>query len=94
MSTPRPEVGEWYQTPQGGLLEVVALDMDESTVEVQYYDGAISEYDLDAWDELELVPAAPPEDAGGSLEVTPEELGLDPDLPSRDRGDRFLDDIE
>ena len=94
MNAPRPEVGEWYETPQGGLLEVVAFDPDEDTIEVQYYDGAIAEYDTDSWDELELAPAAPPEDAGGSLEVTPEELGLDPDLPAQGLDDDFIDRIE
>ena len=41
-----PSVGLWYQNLEGELLEVVAFDPDEGTIEVQFYDGTVEEYDL------------------------------------------------
>jgi hypothetical protein len=80
MST--PIVGEWYQTQEGDSLEVVAFDPDEGTVEVQFFDGTVEEYDLDTWDELELTAAEPPEDWSGSLDVGGEDYGVDLGRPA------------
>ena len=46
-----PEIGLWYRDIQNRLFEVIALE-DEDTIEVQYYDGDISEYDRESWDML------------------------------------------
>ena len=83
MGSPRPKIGDWYQTPEGDHLEVVAYDPDELTVEVQFFDGAIDEYDLDTWNELSLESAAPPEDWSGSLDLVKEDYGVDLDLPTK-----------
>ena len=62
MSAARPEVGAWYQTAEGVYLEVVAYDPEEDTIELQFYDGTVEEYDSESWEELELRAAEPPED--------------------------------
>ena len=49
MGTPIPRVGDWYQNAEGDTLEVVAWDPQEQTVEVQFFDGTIEEYDLETW---------------------------------------------
>jgi|GEM_PF-1593188 len=46
-----PEIGSWYRDIQNRLFEVIALE-DEDTIEVQYYDGDITEYDRESWDLL------------------------------------------
>ena len=46
-----PEIGLWYRDIQNRLFEVIALE-DEDTIEVQYYDGDITEYDRESWDLL------------------------------------------
>lgn len=46
-----PEVGLWYRDIQNRLFEVVALE-DEDAIEVQYYDGDVTEYDRESWDLL------------------------------------------
>ena len=51
MSAARPEIGAWYQTVEGTYLEVVALDLEDGTMEVQFYDGAVEEYDSESDDD-------------------------------------------
>lgn len=46
-----PEVGLWYRDIENRLFEVVALE-NEDSIEVQYYDGDITEYDRESWDLL------------------------------------------
>jgi hypothetical protein len=46
-----PEIGLWYRDIQNRVFEVIALE-DDDTIEVQYYDGDISEYDRESWDQL------------------------------------------
>lgn len=61
----QPRIGDWYQEPEGDPFEVVAVDDDAGTVEVQHFGGEIEEIDLEDWFEMELSPAAPPEDWTG-----------------------------
>ncbi|MGH8327740.1 MAG: DUF6763 family protein [Steroidobacteraceae bacterium] len=49
MASPRPIVGHWYRM-EGGLFEVVAIDDDDATVEIQYFDGTVEEMDLEDWE--------------------------------------------
>ena len=46
-----PEIGLWYRDIENRLFEVVALE-SEDAIEVQYYDGDITEYDRESWDLL------------------------------------------
>ncbi len=66
-----PQVGSWYRRVDKRLFEVVAIDADEGTVELQYFDGTIAELDFEAWHQLELCTAAPPEDWSGSVDMDP-----------------------
>lgn len=94
MSTPIPRVGAWYQNQEGETLEVVAWDPEEKTVEVQFFDGTIEEYDFETWAELGVRQAQPPEDWSGSLDLSHEDYGVDPDLPAGEKHHNPLDDIE
>lgn len=76
-----PVVGGWYKDLQTSeLFEVVAWDPAAHTIEAQYLDGEVTEYDLDAWRELLLERAEAPEDWRAAFELDDEDL-LDPDLP-------------
>jgi hypothetical protein len=78
----RPDIGEWYRIRGGELLEVVAIDEDDSTIEVQYFDGTVEELDLDDWKAQrakgEIDNAEAPEDWSGSADVEGDEDALEP----------------
>ena len=57
MSNPAPVVGNWYARSGGDSFEVVAIDRDDSTIELQYFDGTIEELDFDEWRDEEIVAA-------------------------------------
>ncbi len=63
-----PEIGGWYKNEEGDSFEVIALDDDEGIVEIQYFDGAVEELDLETWYEMLLIPREPPEDWSGPFD--------------------------
>lgn len=77
MTSPIPVVGDWYRRPDGSLFEIVAIDVDEGSIEAQHFDGTLEEYDLESWDEQEFEEAQPPEDWTGSVDVEPEDYEAD-----------------
>ncbi|MEX0732275.1 MAG: DUF6763 family protein [Aquisalimonadaceae bacterium] len=80
----QPEIGDWYESIMGDLFEVVALDLEDETIEIQYFDGAIEELDLETWNDLEIIPAEAPEDFTGSLDMAREDTGVNDQPPSLD----------
>jgi hypothetical protein len=63
MKKPVPVVGYWYrETVEDLVFEVVAVDEDDETIELQHVDGEINEFDFTVWEELSLVQIEPPED--------------------------------
>ncbi len=73
MARQLPIVGEWYQdAEQDTLFEVVAVDDHSGTIELQYEDGGVGEFDFDSWKQMIVLPAEPPEDWR-----VPYELGSD-----------------
>jgi len=76
-----PVVGSWYKDLQThALFEVVDWDPGTLTIEMQYLDGEVSEYDLESWREMLLEQAEPPEDWRAAFELDDDDM-LDPDLP-------------
>jgi hypothetical protein len=77
MSVPQPAIGEWYRQHGDQLFEVVAVDEEAGTIEVQYFDGTVEEMELDDWKEQwkagALQSADAPEDWSGSVDVEGEE---------------------
>jgi Family of unknown function (DUF6763) len=68
-----PVIGQWFRRPNGTLFEVVAVDEDAGTVELQQFDGTIDEVDMETWPELLLVEVSAPEDWSGSVDMDPED---------------------
>src|ERR1700686_5869265 len=90
MATPQqPAIGDWYRLSGGALFEVVALDDDDGTIEIQYFDGTVEEMDIEdwetQWEDGGLEAAEAPEDWSGSVDV---EATDDEGRGSGSRGDR------
>ena len=73
MAVQYPVIGQWFRRPNGTLFEVVAIDEDDMTVEIQLFDGTIDEIDIERWPELLLTEVAAPEDWSGSVDMDPED---------------------
>ncbi len=84
MAIQYPVIGQWFSRPNGTLFEVVAIDEEDMTVEIQQFDGTIDEVDIDRWPDLLLVEVSAPEDWSGSVDMDPEDFTnkKDVELPS------------
>ena len=71
MVTVYPVIGQWFRRGNGTLFEVVAIDDEAGTIEVQQFDGTIDEIDLENWPELMLMEVSAPEDWSGSVDMDP-----------------------
>lgn len=84
MAIQYPVIGQWFRRPNGTLFEVVAIDEEATTVEVQQFDGTVDEFDIERWPELLLTEASAPEDWSGSVDMDPEDYdgSKDSEIPS------------
>lgn len=61
----QPVIGNWYRDVGGALFEVVSIDDELETLEVQYFDGTIEDMDFEDWDadceQGDIVKASPPD---------------------------------
>jgi hypothetical protein len=73
MAKPAPVIGEWFRRTGGDSFEVVAIDRDDHTIEIQYFDGTVEEIELEEWREAEIESCEAPEDWTGSVDVEPED---------------------
>jgi hypothetical protein len=71
-----PIVGEWYaHRDKGQLFQVVAVDADDGYIELQDFDGAVDEVDLETWRTMPLERAEAPEDFTGAVDdVEPDDI--------------------
>src|SRR5262245_42723822 len=74
MAVQQPEIGNWYRRTGGGeQFEVVAVDEDDGTLEIQYFDGTVEEMDIEdweaQWEEGAIEASEAPEDWTGSVDV-------------------------
>lgn len=81
MNLTQPVVEQWYRDAAGELFEVVATDEQDRTIEIQFFDGSVTEMDFDSWNEQvfegSIEAAEPPEDWSGSVDVDSEALERD-----------------
>lgn len=92
----KPIVGEWYEELSGGqVFQVVAVNDDSETIEVQLFDGDIAEYSFEDWAELDLAAAVEPEDFSGPYDnVDAEDMGYSDTTLSHTQWGSPLDDIQ
>lgn len=65
-----PIVNNWYRDLETRrIFEIVALDEDDGTIEIQYFESEIEELDTDIWYDLSLELIAQPEDWSGPYDV-------------------------
>lgn len=79
MALPIPAIGNWYRANDGLVFEVVAVDDEDGTIDIQHFDGTLEEMEFDAWEESEFAPTGPPEDYSGPLDIEREDYGVDLD---------------
>ena len=77
MATIVPGVGAWFQLNGGAAFEVVAVDDDDGTIEVQYVDGTLAELDPEDWrawcDERSLEAVDASEDWSDAADIEADE---------------------
>lgn len=77
MVAPQPRIGDWYRVSGGELFEVVAVDDDDATIDIQHFDGTVAEMDREdwesQWEEGALEAAEAPEDWSGSVDIDTED---------------------
>lgn len=74
---PLPDVGDWYVNEEGDRFEIVAVDDDAQTIDIQYFGGEVDELDYETWDAMLMEQIAAPEDWSGPFD----------DLEADDMGD-------
>lgn len=95
MKTPVPVVGNWYhETIENLVFEVVAVDEDAETIELQHIDGEISEFDYAVWEELSLVQIEPSEDWRKAYELSQEDRTDNEAVIHPDNGANPISSIE
>ena len=64
-----PIIETWYHYPEKAQkFKVTALDEHTATVEIQYFDGNIDEFDIDTWYSLDIERIEAPEDWTGPMD--------------------------
>jgi hypothetical protein len=97
MAVAFPVIGHWYRRSNGSLFEVVAIDEQDGTVDLQYFDGTVDEIDFERWAQLLIESVGAPEDWSGSVDMDPEDFTGDDDgeLPAGWHDPlEFLDQVE
>ncbi len=83
----RAQIGQWYlHWDKGELFQVIAIDEQTRTIEIQNFDGDIDEIDQAAWQGLPIGFAEPPEDWTGPVDdVAVDDLGYsETDMEAKD----------
>ena len=47
MAVQNPVIGSWFTRSNGSLFKVVAVDEDDGTVDIQFYDGTMGEMEIE-----------------------------------------------
>ena len=90
-----PVIGNWYKDAEEEVFEIVAMDEDDNTIEIQYFGGEIDELDTDSWALMEVKNVAAPEDWSGPYgDLERDDLGFT-DMNLRPESQGFsVEDIE
>jgi hypothetical protein len=68
--TPSPVVDSWYHFGEKAQrFLVTAIDEHTDSVEIQYFDGTLDEFDLSAWYAMDIEPVEAPEDWTGPVDM-------------------------
>jgi hypothetical protein len=68
--TPNPVVESWYHhSEKAQKFLVTAIDEHSDSVEVQYFDGTLDEFELSTWYAMDVEPVEAPEDWTGPVDM-------------------------
>ena len=90
-----PIIGSWYKDLENDLMfKVVAIEESDDSIEVQYYNGDIGEYDRDSWYNSTFDYIEDPEDWSAPFDdIETDDLGYtDTDDHSRNPEDMDIED--
>jgi hypothetical protein len=59
---------EWYKDYLDRLLQVILYKEDDDYIEIQLFEGDVTEFDLDSWNPLEIKLIEPPDDWSGPFD--------------------------
>ena len=96
MSCADPNLETWYKDAETERsFRIVAIDTENDSIEIQYLNGDIGEYDTATWEDSSFYPIEPPEDWSAPFDdVEIDDLGYsDPDNHERDMDELSLDDF-
>ena len=91
-----PIIDNWYHhLDKGQRFQVVAIDEESQTVEIQYFDGTLDEHDLETWYQLCIEPCEAPENWSGPLDIgNIDDLGTEITDTSPSDWDESLNEFE
>lgn len=95
-STRALELDRWFQdTATGQAFRIIAVDRTADSIEVQYENGDLAEFDFSSWHESAFVPIEAPEDWTLPFDdVEIDDMGYsDSDRHEPDLHDLTLDDF-
>lgn len=61
----RPTLNSWYETDEGTLFQVSAIDDKRGSIETRSLDGSVDELSLSDWADLPVNEVVAPEDWQG-----------------------------
>ena len=65
-----PLIDQWYShVDKGQRFYIVAVDEDDKTVEIQYFDSSLEEFTLQEWRGLDIELSEAPENWSGPLDI-------------------------
>jgi hypothetical protein len=70
--------GQWYRDRRSGdMFQIVGVDEDDGSIDVQHVDGSLEETSIDDWVARSLERCEQPEDWVGSFDdLEPDDIGL------------------
>lgn len=76
----QPTIDSWYQN-NDQKFKVIAIDDDDDTTEIQYFDGSIEELEMDVWHSMEVESINAPEDWSGPFDdLEKDDLNVNVDI--------------
>lgn len=76
MSIPKkPRLDSWYLDEEGRRFKIVAIDEADGAIEIQYFDGDVTEVDSDTWYQMDLRLIEEPEDGTGPFDGLDQDAG-------------------
>ncbi len=91
-----PEIGNWYQSSSSLLFKIVAIDEQDETIEIQYFDGTVGELEMELWEGLAPEMLDAPDDWSGPFDDLEDEISpsYNDDSNTRKSWDSVLEGYE